>query len=53
MQELFPLNFESTVVQSRYMPYLITSQCHIYASMNPVNIGSDNDLLPIRRQAII
>ena len=28
-------------------------QNHIYASVNRVSIGSDNGLLPIRRQAII
>ena len=28
-------------------------QCHIYASVNRVSIGSDNGLSPIRRQAII
>ena len=26
--------------------------CHIYASVSLVSIGSDNSLLPIRRQAI-
>ena len=29
------------------------TQCHIYASVNSVNICSDNDLSPIRHQAII
>ena len=27
--------------------------CRIYASVNRINIGSDNGLTPIRRQAII
>ena len=31
----------------------ISPWCHIYASVNGVNIGSDNGLLPIQRQAII
>ena len=32
---------------------LISPYCRIYASMNPVNIGSDNGLSLIRRQVII
>ena len=32
---------------------LISSWCHIYASVKRVSIGSDNGLAPIRRQAII
>ena len=28
-------------------------KCRIYASVNRINIGSDNGLSPIRRQAII
>ena len=32
---------------------LISPKCRIYASVNRVNIGSDNGLSPIRRQAII
>ena len=30
-----------------------SSECHIYASVYRVNIGSDNGLVRIRRQAII
>ena len=33
--------------------YHISPYCRIYASMNKVSIGSDNGLLPIRREAII
>ena len=29
------------------------SECHIYASVNQVNTGSDNDKSPIRRHVII
>ena len=31
---------------------LISADCHIYASVNLVSIGSDNGLSPMRRQAI-
>ena len=33
--------------------HTISPWCRIFASANRVNIGSDNDLSPIRRQAII
>ena len=32
---------------------LISPKCRMYASLNRVDIGSDNGLSPIRRQAII
>ena len=35
------------------MRWLISPQCRIYTSENRINIGSDNGLSPIRRQAII
>ena len=34
------------------MIYIISPQCHIYASVNQVNIGSDNGLTPGWCQAI-
>ena len=36
-----------------YVPLTLLPSCHIYASVNWVNIGSDNGLSPGRRQAII
>ena len=33
--------------------YIISPKCHIYVLVNWVSIGSDNGLLPDRRQAII
>ena len=35
------------------MCQLISPYCRMYVSVNWVSIGSDNDLSPIRRQAII
>ena len=36
-----------------FIKHVISPWCRLYASLNRVNIGSDNGLLPIWHQAII
>ena len=36
-----------------YVPYCIEAKWRIYASVHQVNTGSDSDLSPVRRQAMI
>ena len=51
----FPLNgFSSSIISGHFwLCWLIFPLCRIYASVNRVNIGLDNGLSPLRRQAII
>ena len=54
---LYALNIRCRDKSDRYngtwLDLLISSLCRINVSVNQVNIGSDNGLSPIRRQAII